>query len=77
MPLTGQAKTDYQRKYMREYMKRRRAGIKAIKEAERPVMPVRPVRGGCRYCGGKLPVIAPCCDTCARVAHQLNGYLKS
>ncbi len=27
MPLTGQAKVDYQRGYMRDYMRRRRAGL--------------------------------------------------
>ena len=53
MPLTGQAKKDYQRVYMKDYMRNRRAGITVKTQAEsvktvtpillRPVTPsVRP-----------------------------------
>lgn len=48
MPLTGQAKADYQRVYMKEYMRNRRAGLnKALPELVKTqpiqVVPVKTV----------------------------------
>lgn len=87
MPLSGQAKIDYQREYMKKYRSNARSNVKPESVRPSKTQDVRPLEpdvileqpnrvtvnlnrfpagGHCQYCGVKLPLIATCCNTCAR-----------